>query len=250
MVITTVLITGANRGIGKGLVSAYLRKDNTIVIAACRNPFAEQAEDLHSLPCGSNSNLIIVPLSLHDPDSFIEMAQVLHLEHNISHIDVVVANAGICNHFGLMSEMTDFDLRTHLEVNTFGPSRLFRAMIPFLRASQQEAKFVYVSTELASLAVLDRNKKPLTNAYGMSMVAGNYFVRRLHFENEELVAFAIDPGFVQTDMGNRGAHAKGLEMAPLTVDQSADGIVRQIQQATKSTTSGQFLSHCGEALPW
>ncbi|KAH8435279.1 SDR family oxidoreductase [Aspergillus melleus] len=247
---TTVLITGANRGIGKGLVAAYLRKPNITVIAACRDTSPEKTEHLHSLPRGTNCNLITVSLSLDQPSGIIEAVQKLQAQHGISQIDVVVANAGICDHYGPLIEMTDSDLQKHLDINTFGPLRLFRAVLPFLQASQQQPRFVYVSTELASLAELEQNKASLTNAYGMSKVAGNYFMRRAHFEYEDLITLAVDPGFVQTDMGNRGARAKGLEVATLTVEQSVNGIIQVIEQATKSTTSGHFLGHNGEHVPW
>ncbi|KAK1147563.1 hypothetical protein N8T08_000905 [Aspergillus melleus] len=247
---TTVLITGANRGIGKGLAAAYLKTPNTTVIAACRDTSPEKTEALHSLPRGTNCNLITVSLSLDQPDSIIKTTQQLQAQHRVSQIDVVVANAGICEHYGPLVEMTDSDLQTHLNINTFGLMRLFQAVIPFLQSSQQQPRFVYVSTELASLAGLEQNKASLTNAYGMSKVAGNYFIRRAHFEHEDIITLAVDPGFVQTDMGNRGARAKGLEVATLTVEQSVNGIIQVIEQATKSTTSGQFLGHNGEQVPW
>ncbi|KAL4981944.1 hypothetical protein BDW68DRAFT_183010 [Aspergillus falconensis] len=171
------------------------------------------------------------------------MDQILRLQHEISQINVVVANARICNHYGPLVDMTDCDLWVHLEVNTFRLLRLFRALLPFLRASQHQLKSVYMPTELASLSRLEQNNASLTNAYGMSKAAGNCMSRRLYFEHEELTMFAVDPSFVQTDMRNRGACVKGLEMATLTVDESVNGITRQIVQATKASTSGQLLHY-------
>ncbi|KAL4746047.1 hypothetical protein BDW72DRAFT_210802 [Aspergillus terricola var. indicus] len=193
---------------------------------------------LYSLPRGPNYNLIITHLNLADANNIMEMAQILRLQRQISQIDVAVANTGICDHHGCLVEMADHGLQIHLEVNTFGPLRLFRALFPFLQA------------KLASLTRLEQNKASLTNAYGMSKVAGNYMIHRLHFEHEDLITFAVDPGFIQTDMGNRGARAKGLELATLTVDESVDGTTHQTNQATKSTTSGQFLNYRGEHLLW
>ncbi|KAL3432915.1 hypothetical protein BDV09DRAFT_197329 [Aspergillus tetrazonus] len=80
----------------------------------------------------------------------------------------------------------------------------------------------------------------------MSKAAGNYMIRRLYFKHEELTTSAVNPSFVQTDMGNRGARVEGLEMATPTVDKSVGGIT--CQQATKVTTSGQFLNYKGEHL--
>lgn len=110
----------------------------------------------------------------------------------MDHIDIVIANAGICNHWGLVSEIEDADMTSHLEVNTLGPLRLFRATASLLKASKQP-KFVYLSSELASIAGLEQSLS-LTTAYGVSKAASNYMVKKIHEENEGLIAFSIDPG--------------------------------------------------------
>ncbi|PGH01613.1 hypothetical protein AJ79_07861 [Helicocarpus griseus UAMH5409] len=248
MIQTVVLITGANRGIGKGLLTAYLGRPNTTVIAACRDASAEKTKGLRSLPRGVGSDLILVPISLDIPESATNAVQQLQTQHNIKHIDIVVANAGICNHWSPLAEMEDSVLLAHLDVNTFGPLRLFRAAFSLLQASNQP-KFVYISTSLASIAGLETSSS-WTTAYGVSKVAGNYLVKKIDAEYGSLIAFSIDPGFVQTDMGNRGARANGLEKAPMTIHESVDGIVYQIETATKATTSGRFLRHNGESVPW
>jgi norsolorinic acid ketoreductase len=56
-----------------------------------------------------------------------------------------------------------------------------------------DPKFVYISTELASIAGLE-NSSSLTTAYGVSKVAGNFLVKKIHEENDALISFSIDPG--------------------------------------------------------
>lgn len=153
----------------------------------------EVTESLYALPCGPNYNLVIVPVNLNNPDSILEMAQILCLKHEISQINVAVANAGICDYYGPLVEMTDYDLWIYLEVNTFRLLSLFRGLLPFLRESRHQPKFVYVLTELASLARLEQNRASLTNIYSMSNAAGNYMIRRLYFKHEELTIFAVNP---------------------------------------------------------
>lgn len=87
--------------------------------------------------------------------------------------------------------MEDSEMIAHFEVNTLGPLRLFKAAVPLLKASNQP-KFVYISTALASIGCEDSSS--LTAAYGISKIAGNYLIKKIHREDEKLIAFSIDPG--------------------------------------------------------
>ncbi|OJJ37892.1 hypothetical protein ASPWEDRAFT_59207 [Aspergillus wentii DTO 134E9] len=243
-----VLITGANRGIGRGFATAYLAIPNTTVIATVRDVSAQNASELSSLPKAQNSRLIVAELSLDAPSTVTEAISKVIKQHHMDHIDIVIANAGICNHWGPVSEIEDADMTSHLEVNTLGPLRLFRATAPLLKASKHP-KFVYLSSELASIASLEQSLS-LTTAYGVSKAASNYMVKKIHEENEGLIAFSIDPGFVQSDMGSRGARYGGLPEAPMTINESVEGIIGQIECATKTTTSGKFIRFNGDTLPW
>lgn len=181
-------------GIGKGLVTAYLAKANTTVIATCREVSEQITKDLFSLSRGHGSNLIIVSLSLDKPQSVINAVSQLQRHHSINKIDIVIANAGICIHYGPLARMEDADLVSHFDVNTLGPIRLFRATLPLLQASSQP-KFIYISSELASITGLERSSS-LTSAYGVSKVASNYLVKKIHTEHPDMIAFSIDPGYV------------------------------------------------------
>lgn len=55
---------------------------------------------------------------------------------------------------------------------------------------------------------------------------------------------------MQTDMGNEGAKAHGMTEAPTTIETSVDGIIDKIDNATRSHTSGTFVSFDGEKYPW
>ncbi|KAI9371437.1 hypothetical protein BJX61DRAFT_511550 [Aspergillus egyptiacus] len=245
-----VLITGANRGIGKGLVAHYLARPNTTVIGTVRDVSAQQSQALQStLQKGPDSRLILVALSASSASSAAAAASTIQTQHGITSIDVVIANAGICNHWGPVREMADTDALAHFDVNTLGPLRLFQAMEPLL-LNAAAPKFVLISSLLASIQEIEKMPTTLTAAYGMSKAAGNYMVRKIDAESEQLVAVAIDPGLVQTDMGNRAAGLIGIETAPLTVEDTVLGITKQIDAATKSTTSGQFVNFNGDRIPW
>jgi norsolorinic acid ketoreductase len=165
---------------------------NTTVIATVRNASIESTCELSSLPKGLNSQLIITQLSLNESSSAVDAVSRIQRENAVDHIDLVISSAGICNHWGPVQDMDDSDMISHFEVNTLGPLRLFRATASLLKRSD-DPKFVYISTELASIAGLE-NSSSLTTAYGVSKVAGNFLVKKIHEENDALISFSIDPG--------------------------------------------------------
>lgn len=179
-------------GIGRGLTAHYLAQPDTTVIGTLRNTSSEKVNDLSTLSKGEGSSLLIVPLSVDNPSGAAEAVSEIQTHHHMEHIDIVIANAGICNHWGPVQEMADQDLLSHFEVNTLGPLRLFKAVAPMLRKANTP-KFAYISTILASIHEIERIPS-LTAAYGMSKAAGNYLVKKIDAENEHLVALSIDPG--------------------------------------------------------
>ncbi|KAL7657374.1 hypothetical protein ACMYSQ_003560 [Aspergillus niger] len=187
-----ILVTGANRGIGRGLVAHYLAQPDTTVIGTARDVSSANAKDLNELPKGEGSRLIVVSLSSDSPQGAIEAVLEIQTQHSVGHIDIVIANAGICNHYGPVVEMADSDVLSHIEVNTLGPLRLFRAVAPLLQRASLP-KFAYVSTLLASIHEIEQIPS-LTAAYGMSKVAGNYLIKKIDAENQYLIALPIDPG--------------------------------------------------------
>lgn len=179
-------------GIGKGFVTYYLARPNTTVIAAVRDVSSEQAKQLHTLSRGNGSRLIIVLLDANSGTSAAQAASEIQIKHRVDHIDVVIANAGVCNSWGPVLEVDESDMYSHFEVNTMGPLRLFQSMAPLLQKARIP-KFVYISTQLASIGGIGQTPT-LTVAYGISKAAGNYLVRKIHAENEHLIALLFDPG--------------------------------------------------------
>ena len=104
----------------------------------------------------------------------------------------MIANAGIGSDYSTALDLKVTPLKEHIAVNTIGPLALFQAFFPLLQKSIQP-KFVYISSPLASIGGMEQRPFPMA-AYGASKAAMNYFIRKIHFENEGLVSFAIDPG--------------------------------------------------------
>jgi len=249
--ITTVLITGANRGIGKGLVAKYLGHPNHIVVAAVRDPYHSSSKSLSDLPLGDNSSLIIIPFDSSSEKSINEAINILKIQYSITSLSIVIANAGMAEFYGTVLQTPVQGARDHFNTNTVGVLALFQAVHPLLVDTTSGAlpRFVTVSSTVGSIG--DMEKWPMNaTAYGMSKAALNWLTRNIHIENSGLIAFPIHPGWVQTDMGNKGAHANGLAEAPTTIQVSVDGIVAQIDAATREYTSGNFISFDGNSYPW
>lgn len=185
-------VANSDIGIGRGLVAHYLAQPDATVIGTVRDVSSANAKDLIGLAKGQGSRLIIVSLSADSPVGAAEAISQIQTQHGIKHVDIVIANAGICNHFGPVLEMTDADVQSHFEVNTLGPLRLFRAVAPLLKKASTP-RFVYISTALASIQGIEEFASE-TAAYGMSKVAGNFLVKKIDAENEDLIALSIHPG--------------------------------------------------------
>ncbi len=164
------------------------------MIAAVRQPSEPDATALHELPAAAGSRLIVVQIdSASDTSASAAMAQLV-AGHGITALDMVIANAGVFKTaaFAPAAHVKPHDLLDHFDVNAVGPLRLFQAAYALLRAAPAP-KFIAISSAVASSADKDWAALPL-NAYGASKVALNYLVRRIHLENEFLIAFAIHPG--------------------------------------------------------
>ena len=118
----------------------------------------------------------------------------LQNEHGIDHIDVVIANAATLAPPASTTTASIDDLRHSYQVNAFAHLLLFQATWPFLQKSKSP-KFVSISTCVASISKMVDYSWP-TAIYGSSKAAMNYIMKKMHHENDELVAFAVHPGSV------------------------------------------------------
>lgn len=249
---TTVLITGAKAGIGKGLLSAYAARDNTIAIAAIRDsPDSETAKTLTSLPTGHGSKIIAVKYDASSKTGATELASYLHDNHGITYLDIVIANAGILKQYGPGLKTEPEAFLEHFQVNTIGPLVLYQGTAHLLNASTKTPKFFVISSVLGSNTLMD-NFSMSTIAYGTSKAAVNFVTSKLHREEERLVVVPVQPGWVQTAMGEKAATYAGMSPkdVPVTLEQSVRGLVAVFDKADKENYSGKFWDQNGEILPW
>ncbi len=229
----TVLITGANRGLGLGFVRYYLAKDWT-VFACVRSE--KKSLELRSLFNEYPNNLVIEPLDVSDANS-IDAFSVKLKEYSIL-FDLVINNAGVFTE----ENLGDWKIATFentFKVNTFGVALFSQVILPFINSS---GKLVNISSGLGSIENII-NPETGFEAYAMSKAALNMFTKRLASKSEtkDIVVVALSPGWVQTDMGGKDA--------PLTIPEAIGKMGVVIEQLT-SIHSGKFLSEEGDQLPW
>ncbi|KAJ5167102.1 Short-chain dehydrogenase/reductase SDR [Penicillium canariense] len=230
---TIVLVTGANRGIGKGILELYLKKPNHTVIAANRDPSHPTSLALADLPKAEGTTLDVIKidaLSPTDPAAGVETLAT----RGINHIDILIANAGIALSWPKVAGVKVADIQKHVDVNVYGFIYLYQAFRPLLKEAQAPKNFI-----------------PMQNAaYAPTKGVQHWYTKAISVEDSWLNAFPVDPGWVQTDLGNRGAEAFGFEKAAVTIEDSAAGVVKVIDASTLETHSGKLFKFDGYKEPW
>ncbi|CAG1769672.1 C-factor [uncultured bacterium] len=229
----TVLITGANRGLGLEFCQQYANAGYK-VFACCRNP--NHATELENL-AKQYSLFSIHALDVTDFNQVDELASVLKDET----IDVLLSNAGI---YGDQSEhrfgALNYDnwIET-LRINTLAPVKLAEAFLPQLLKSQQP-KIVAITSLMGSMT---DNSSGGSICYRSSKAALNAAMKSLSIDLKarNIAVLIMHPGWVKTDMGGMNA--------PTSVEESISGMRRVIADFKLSDT-GSFLNYRGEVLPW
>lgn len=227
----TVLITGANRGLGLGFTRHYLAQ-GWRVFSTARNP--DKSDIFSGLMIDFEKSFYPLELNVSDESSVARLTVALT---GIA-FDLVISNAGIC-HEENMDQWSMATFTSTLATNVTGPALVARAMTPMMKPDSVLAN---ISSGMGSCE-LNINPDTGLDAYAASKAALNLITRRLasKLEARGVTVVAIDPGWVQTRMGGEGAD--------LTVDESIGDITATIAGLTQADT-GRFLSRRGENVPW
>lgn len=217
----TVLITGANRGIGLEFVHQY-RREGWDVIATARRP--DNASDL------SATGASVEALDTADPASIEALAQRLSGRP----IDVLIANAGV-----YPDDLDAQKWSAGFATNCIGPTLLAQALRNNVKAST-ERKMIAVTSRMGSIA---DNSSGGATAYRATKAALNAAWHSLAIElrDDRIAVGLVHPGWVQTDMGGKGA--------AIDTQTSVTGL-RRVIAGLKPERSGSFFNYDGEELPW
>jgi NAD(P)-dependent dehydrogenase (short-subunit alcohol dehydrogenase family) len=234
----TILVTGANRGIGLALTKVLLANGDT-VIAACRRP--EEAIELQQLTLLHAETIDLVKCAVDREQEVIEAA--VACQKRRQKLDVIVNNAGIMPEKGDESilEIGLEMLRQAFDTNTLGAARVIRAFYPMLTQSEQP-RIVNISSGLGAISTKDDHGY---YAYSISKAALNMLTRLMshEFAPEGVTTVAISPGWVRTEMGG--------EEARLSPEESAKSLAEAIKRIGPDL-NGHFLDRDGRMgeYPW
>lgn len=237
----TVLITGANRGIGLEFTSQYAA-DGWTVIACCRDPEGEGSEDLRAIAAGSDGRVTLETMDMLDHGSI----EAVAAKYEGTAIDVLLNNAGIigpvpiqdhlgAQHFGTI----DYDVwDTVIRTNTFAPIKMAETFLEHVLAGDQK-KIITLSSTVGSF------QEDVTPAfcYCTSKTAVTKAVQLLSeaLKDKGVVAMAFCPGHVKTRMGVGGATVE--------IPDSVAGMRGLIAGFSMSDT-GTFRRFNGDTVAW
>jgi NAD(P)-dependent dehydrogenase (short-subunit alcohol dehydrogenase family) len=229
----TVLITGANRGLGLEFCRQYAEQGRHVV-ACCRNP--DDAFDLNTL-AGRHPNIQLEALDIS------EFGQIDALSKKLAglSIDVLINNAGVYKDMqsGGFGQLDYLAWTDSLLINTQAPVKMAEAFLPQIKKSDKKL-IVNISSLMGSIADNDsggsifyRSSKAALNAAMKSLA--------IEFKDQSVGVLIFHPGWVKTDMGG----PNGL----INAEESVTGM-RALIKSFSLDQSGSFVKYDGTPMPW
>ena len=218
----TIVITGANRGIGLAMAQAWCARGDT-VLATCRQ---------HSAALLESGAKVIDGVDVRTADGVMNLQNAL----GETPVDVLYNNAGImCSE---TVDAMDFDaIRDQFEANTLGPLRVTMALLDNLHAG---SKVGLMTSRMGSMA---DNTSGAKYGYRASKAALNAVGKSLAVDlaARSIAVAILHPGWVQTDMTRQSGN--------LTVEEAASDLIARMDALTLEN-SGTFWHSDGSVLPW
>ncbi len=222
----TVVITGANRGIGLALTETFLREGWRVIAVARSAPNIKPMETLQFEQCDVADGAALKALAK-------------KLEGTA--VDVLINNAGVYDTSGVGDEdvIDDITALTHVfAVNTVAPKLLAELLVPNLQAGQDKL-VVAISSGMGTYSEFD-DYHAKHWAYSASKTALNYAMVSFAKLHQDLKATLINPGWVHTRMGGSDA--------PLKPEESADAIFDLIANHEDKLPDGQMVDYEGKHM--
>jgi NAD(P)-dependent dehydrogenase (short-subunit alcohol dehydrogenase family) len=229
----SVLITGANRGLGLEFARQYAA-DGWQVYASYRD--LSSASKLRRLANTSEDNLRILALDVTDPSSV--KAAVTKLEGQA--IDLLLNNAGVGGARGQINGNIDYKAwEKVLDVNTMGPMRVSEAFVDLVACSKRKL----IVTLTSGMGSITDNTSGGSIAYRSSKAAVNMVMRSLAIDlaPRGITCVVINPGWVLTDMGGPNATMTPAESVKR---------LRDLIATLGPAQSGRFFNYDGREYPW
>ena len=224
----TILIVGASRGIGLGLVREFADRDWHVVASE-----RSEGKDLHDLAASRKPAIEIVTVDVTEPDSFAGPAA----KFEDGALDAIIINAGITGAKHQDSaQATSDEVAEVMMTNAFGPAHLAKEPLPKI---SQGGTLGLMSSLMGSIA----DSSGGYELYRTSKTTQNMLAKGIaeqQAKERDVAVLSLHPGWVQTDMG--GPNAK------LTVDESVEGLADVVENA--GGAGYRFVDYSGETLPF
>jgi NAD(P)-dependent dehydrogenase (short-subunit alcohol dehydrogenase family) len=229
---TTTLITGANKGLGREAARRLLAAGHDVWVAA---------RDAERGPAAADAlGARFVQLDVTDDTSVAAAAEHVAARGGL---DVLVNNAGIVGAHHPVPETTADDVAEVLQTNVLGIVRVTQAFLPLLERSPNPV-VVNVSSGMGSFGVTTDPERLESTLVGLAYPASKSAVTMLTVQYAKALPHArvnaVDPGYTATDLnGHSGTQ---------TVEQGTDAVVRMAQVPADGPT-GTFVDRHGD-VPW
>ena len=241
----TVLITGADRGLGLEFTRQYAARGDT-VIATCRHP--EKAAELQAL-AAARKNIVVEKLDLTDDAGVRSLATRYHGKP----IDVLINNAGI------LGDRDDQMLGTFrrkgfhdvMDVNAFGPLVVSEAFRGNVVASKEKKIVAVTSGRLGSIShAVDVPERPYY--YRMSKAAMNMGLQALgaDLKAQGVAVAVVSPGVADTAMHAAFIADYGTKNPAITPAQSVTGMIAVIDELDQTQAVRGILNYDGTVIAW
>ena len=230
MAASTVLVTGANRGLGFAVCQSLLQNGHRVIGTARK--VENGASWRHELQKYGSGKIEFLQLDVQDQSNISRAYEKIREDYK--HLDCLVNNAGILYDNGI-NDTSSKELMEVFRTNVMGPFMMAKQFAPLLIKSTNP-KIINVTSQMGSL----ENSGGGFTAYRVSKTALNSLTRNLHhdFEGDGVKVFSVCPGWVHTDMGG--------PRAPRTPEQGASSILYPFYN---EVDSGSYLQD-GKALKW
>lgn len=221
-----ILITGANRGIGKAYVEAFLNQGVTKIYAGARD-----LENLKEVTALNPDIIVPVQLDITNDEHIKKVAE------QASDLDILVNNAGIVQGAGFTSEKTLEIARSEMETNYFGTLHLVHALLPHLKAKGQSA-----IVNVSSIAGI--SNFPMLGTYSATKSAVHSLTQgiRAELSQDGVLVLGVYPGPIETRL------TEGFEMDKAPTSQVAEETLAALEQGVEDVFPDDFAKGMYDAF--
>ncbi|KAJ0057876.1 hypothetical protein NL108_003012, partial [Boleophthalmus pectinirostris] len=249
----SVLITGANRGLGLEMVKQMMQSPLNVLFACCRDPDGPKAEELRALAKKHSAIIKIIRMNTADQSSIKQAAEQVGSLLGDRGLNLIINNAAILINSSFADSIQE-DMANTFNTNVIGPMSVIQEFLPYLRAavktstvpgmSCQKAAVVNLSSVLGSIELTHQSYEHFSTVpYRVSKVALNMLIMcaSLELKKDEILCTLLHPGWVRTDMGGPNA--------TMNTQESVQGML-QVMNSMTEKHSGVLLDYNGQSIPW